>query len=99
MTDCVYQDICQWALDHGIKVTEEPLDAGKAGEFTGDAVNMNSSYGTAEKAYYLVHALGSIVRWSLSHDDVQAMFDELRAAKKRKPAYPARIRNRTISGL
>ena len=84
MTGCIYQDVRQWALDHGIRVTERSLDAGKAGEFTGIAVTMNVSYSTVEQAYYLVHSLGSIVRWSLSHDDVQAMFDELRAAKKEK---------------
>ena len=58
------------------------MEPGKAGEFKGISVVMNSSYDVEEQTYYLVHALGSIVRWSLSHQDVQKMFNELRDAKK-----------------
>ena len=32
MTSRIYQDVRQWAVDHGIKVTESSLDPAKAGE-------------------------------------------------------------------
>jgi hypothetical protein len=78
MTPC--QAVCNWAQANGIQVTEGRMEAGKAGEFDGLAVRLNESYDLFEKTYYLVHALGSIVRWSLSQD-IQGMFDELRDAK------------------
>lgn len=87
----VYQDIREWAETRGIRVREKQLAPGKAGEFDGVSATMNSSYDWEELAYYLVHALGSIVRWSLSRDAVQAMFDELRDAKEEKETDPSRL--------
>ena len=76
-----YAAICKWAEAQGIAVRHARLDAKKAGEFNGLSASMNSSYSAEEQSYYLVHALGSIVRWSLSFEPVRDIFAELRAAK------------------
>jgi hypothetical protein len=78
----VYEDVSRWAEARGIRTVERQMDAGKAGEFNGVCVTMNLRYGAEEKSYYHAHALGSIVRWSLSRREVQGMFDDLRDAKK-----------------
>ena len=78
----VNQDVRQWAQAHGMRVTDGHMEPGKAGEFDGISIIMNTSYALADQTYYLVHALGSIVRWSLSKESTQEMFDELRAAKQ-----------------
>ena len=67
------------------------MRAGKAGEFDGVSITMNSDYSAEERVYYMVHALGSIVPWSLSRDAVQRLFDELRDAKKTKHEQPERF--------
>ncbi len=77
-------DIEIWAEAHGVRVRSSPLQPEQAGAFNGVSVTLNSRYAAEELAYYLAHALGSIVRWSLSGDVVQGMFDELRAAKADK---------------
>jgi len=77
----IYATICQWAEAQGIAVRHAHLDAKKAGEFNGLTATMNSSFSAEEQTYYLVHALGSIVRWSVSFEPVRDMFAELRAAK------------------
>src|SRR3954453_15584732 len=81
----------QWCTAHGIQAQERPMHAGKAGEFNGISLVMNSGYDAEEGLYYMLHAIGSIVRWSLSRDSVQQMFDELREAKKAKEALPDRF--------
>src|SRR5205085_1466869 len=55
------------------------------------SVTMNEAYEAEERLYYLIHALGSIVRWSLSRDAVQDTFDELRAAKETRASDPDRL--------
>ena len=80
----VYQRIRDWAELQGIQVRESQMPAGNAGEFNGLSVTMNSTYDPQERAYYLIHALGSMVRWSLDKVAVQGMFDELSAAKNHK---------------
>ncbi len=74
--------VATWAESHGIRVRQRRLKADKAGEFDGVSFMLNSDYPAEDCTYYLSHALGSIVRWSLSHDAVQRMFGELRDAKK-----------------
>src|SRR4051794_35934238 len=59
----IYDSIGSWAETHGIRVRDESLSPGKAGEFNGVTATMNRGYDVQERAYYLVHALGSIVRW------------------------------------
>lgn len=86
-----FQDVKEWAEVHGIRVREDCLSPGKAGEFNGVSATMNRTYGTEERLYYLVHALGSMVRWSWSRAEIQEMFDELRAAKKEKDQEPQRL--------
>lgn len=78
-------DVCAWAAARGIRVDRRRLRPDQAGKFDGVSATLNSDYAAEELAYYLAHALGSVVRWSLSRDAVQAMFDELRAAKKDRP--------------
>ncbi len=87
----VYADARRWAEAHGIRVRHDKLNAEKVGAFDGLSVTMNSDYGAEERTYYLVHALGSIVRWSLSQPAVQEMFDELRAAKEDGKGDAARL--------
>jgi hypothetical protein len=86
--------IRRWAAERGIQVSHRELPAGTAGEFTGVAATMNSSYPAEERVYYLVHALGSIVLWSLDRAAVQQMFDGLRSAKKHKDRDPAELERR-----
>jgi hypothetical protein len=82
--DCtqLLNDIVAWADARGIHVQQDALKSEQAGVFDGVSVMLNSRYGTEERAYYLAHALGSIVRWSVSQDAVQGMFEELRTAKE-----------------
>jgi len=84
----------RWAAARGIRVSRRELPAGTAGEFTGTAVAMNHGYPVAERVFYLVHALGSIVLWSLDREAVQQMFDRLRAAKTHKDQDPAELERR-----
>jgi hypothetical protein len=78
----VFEDVRSWASAQGIRISRKPLPPGKAGEFDGLSVTMNSGHEYEESTYYLAHALGSIVFWGLDGPAVQALFDELRAAKK-----------------
>ncbi len=87
----VYQDVQAWAEGHGIRVRHEKLKPEKVGAFDGLSVTMNSDYGAEERTYYLVHALGSLVRWSQSRPAVQEMFEELCAAKESRETDPARL--------
>ncbi len=75
-------DVRAAAEARGVRVRQRPLGPGKVGAFDGLSVTLASGHAAEELAYYLAHALGSIVRWSLSRATVQALFDELRAAKE-----------------
>ena len=86
-----YESVCRWAKFQGITVHHQHLKPNKAGEFDGISVTMNTVYTVEERTHYLAHALGSIVRWSLSSPKIQQMFQELRAAKKEKHVDPARL--------
>ena len=52
---------------------------------------LEDDYPPEESYYYLAHALGSIVRWSLEPETWRAMFEELEAAKANRRADPARL--------
>jgi 23S rRNA G2069 N7-methylase RlmK/C1962 C5-methylase RlmI len=82
----VYRDLCAWVEARGVRVRERRLKAEKAGEFDGVSFTMNSSFTPEERTYYFAHALGSVVRWSVSKPNIQAIFDELRDAKKKAEA-------------
>jgi hypothetical protein len=79
----IYEAVAAWAAEHGIEVSDSSLPQGQAGEFEGVIVSMNRTYKPEERAYYLCHALGSIVLWSIGRP-VQAMFDRLREANENK---------------
>ena len=93
----LYENIGAWAGAHGIRAGERRMAPGKAGEFDGLSVTMNGDYDAEPRSYFLIHALGSIVRWSLSKATVQQMFDELRGAKKNKAADPNRLERAIVS--
>src|SRR5438309_521782 len=76
------QDLLDWAEARGVRARRESLKPDQAGAFDGMSVTLNRRYGEEELSYYLAHALGSIVLWSLRRDAVQGVFDELRAAKQ-----------------
>jgi hypothetical protein len=86
-----YHAIGEWAKARGIEVKDESLPPGKAGEFNGPLVKMNCAYDLEERSYYLIHALGSIILWSLNKDDVAQMFSDLRDAKGEKTTNPTRF--------
>jgi hypothetical protein len=77
----VYRDVRSWAETHEIRVYARRLKPGRAGTFDGLTVTMNSVYPGEERVYYLAHALGSIVRWSLSESETAKLFNELRNSK------------------
>jgi hypothetical protein len=79
--ESIHADVCRWAEAHGLSVRQARLEAKKAGDFDGLSVTMNASYTAEERTYHLVHALGSIVRWSMSYVQVRELFQELRDAK------------------
>lgn len=87
----IYHEVCAWAEARGIHVARLRLPAGKAGEFDGVSARMNTAYPVEECVYYLAHALGSMVRWALSHEAVRALFEELRAAKEARSVDAARL--------
>jgi hypothetical protein len=78
----ILDDVRDAAERRGVRVGERTLKPEQAAVFDGVSVVLNRDYEPEELTYYLAHALGSIARWSLSRDAVQAMFDELRDAKK-----------------
>lgn len=77
-------DVRDWSAAHGIALAWRPSKPEQAGSFDGVSVTLNADYSKEEQTYYLAHALGSIVLWSLNRPAVQSMFDELRAAKDDK---------------
>jgi hypothetical protein len=79
--DRAFVDVRAATERRGVRVRQRPLRRDLVGIFDGVSVTLNSDYGPEELTYYLAHALGSMARWSLSRDAVQAMFDELRDAK------------------
>jgi hypothetical protein len=87
----VYCSVRAWAAVRGIEVQERSLPRDKAGEFTGTHVLMNNKFGWEERSYYLAHAVGSIVCWSLDKPGVQRFFDGLRAAKEHREANAAEL--------
>jgi hypothetical protein len=87
----IYVGMQDWAAGRRISAVDEPMDIGKAGEFDGSRVTLNSAYPLEERIYYLIHALGSTVCWSLDVPATQAMFDELRSAKENPAANRVRI--------
>jgi hypothetical protein len=52
---------------------------------------MNRAYETEERAWYLIHALGSMVLWSRDRRGAQQLFDNLRAAGKEREADLVRL--------
>ncbi|MBV9122327.1 MAG: hypothetical protein JO112_03065 [Planctomycetes bacterium] len=87
----LYQDARRRAESHGIQVREESLGPEKAGQFDGLSITINPSFNPQDRCFYLVHALGSIVRWSLDPDQCQALFQELRDAKRHRRQDPGRL--------
>lgn len=94
----VYADLRRWAEDRGIRVREERLDEETPGAFDGLSVTMNRDYDPEERCHYLAHSLGSIVEWALRPRESQAVYDELRAAKKEKARDPGRL-ERALAGF
>jgi sigma54-dependent transcription regulator len=89
--ELIYAAIRTWAEVRGISVRQARLGAKKAGEFDGLSATMNSRYGAEERCYYLVHAVGSMVRWSVSFSKISEIFAELRAAKKHSRENSAQL--------
>lgn len=85
------QALAAWAKGCGVEFAHRQFAAGKAGEFDGTTLTLNSAYGPRERLFYGVHALGSIAIWSRDRAMVQSMFDELRDAKKRRSEEPTRL--------
>jgi hypothetical protein len=83
----LYPAIVEWAADNEIEVSDREFPDSQAGEFDGLAVTMNSSFHVEERSYYLIHAIGSIISWSLD-STVEEMFDNLRAKMESKEADP-----------
>lgn len=77
-----YLIICEWTHSKLVVVSHRELAAGKAGEFDGLSITMNHTYHVEERLHYLIHALGSIVGWSLRKEAVQSVFDALQRAKQ-----------------
>lgn len=81
----------QRAEEHGVRVKTERLGPDTPGTFDGPSITLNEAYTPDESYYYLAHALGSIVRWSLDPDTWRAMFEELDAAKANRGADAERL--------
>jgi hypothetical protein len=82
----LYDRLRTRAETYGIRVREARLGPETAGTFDGLSVTMNDKYDPAERCFYLAHALGSIAQWGRDPKRAQAVFDELRAAKRAKDA-------------
>ncbi len=89
--DKLYSVLAAWGARHAIHVDEADLDEDTPGEFDGLSVTMNRGYDPEQRCYYLMHALGSIVQYSLDPPRWKGMFDELRAAKAARPRHAERI--------
>src|SRR4051794_15379293 len=79
--DSLYDHLEEWAEAHGIAVRQSKLDPETPGEFDGLTVTINRDFGPKERAFYLAHSIGSIVRWALHAAGCRVLFDELDAAK------------------
>jgi hypothetical protein len=73
-----------WAGDHGIQVNDVALGPETPGAFDGPTVTLNPVYDAASRAFILAHSLGSVVVWAVDYARSQAVYDDLRAAKKAK---------------
>lgn len=80
----LYRDVRARAESYSVRVGEERLGPETPGKFDGLSVTINPDYDFRERPFYLVHALGSIVRWSLDPVGCRRLFDELNAAKKHR---------------
>jgi hypothetical protein len=91
------QALTQWAKTHDVDIRHKHFAAGKAGEFDGKTLTVNSTYGPQERLYYAAHAVGSIVIWSQDPAAIQSMFDELRKATKRRSEDPELLASAIVS--
>src|SRR4051794_21185208 len=80
----LYDQLRTRAETYGVRTREAAFGPETAGTFDGLSVTMNEHYDPVERCFYLAHALGSIAQWGRDPKHAQAVFDELRAAKRAK---------------
>jgi hypothetical protein len=80
-----------WAAAHGIRVLCRSLGPEKPGTFDGPSVTVSPDYDLESRCFFLAHSLGSIAVWTADADRSQAVFDELRDAKRAREADRARF--------
>jgi hypothetical protein len=79
--DSLIERLGTWAEKVGIRVQSERFGPETAAKFDGLSVTLNPVFLAEDRAYYLAHALGTIVTWSLHVPNCQAVIDDLRDAK------------------
>lgn len=90
--DEIFAGVRARAEAYGVRVTTAPLGPETAGLFDGLSVTLNPTGFTAEEqTYYLAHAVGSIVAWSVAPAECRAVFDELRDARRHRKDDPDRL--------
>lgn len=89
--EALYQAVRQWCEAHGISVREQSLSRERAGEFDGISATLNGGYSVEERALYLAHTAGSIVRWCSDKQNVEEMFRDLHHATAGKGRDPAEL--------
>jgi hypothetical protein len=67
------------------------MDIEKPGEFDGLTITMNPAHPAEPRSYYLAHAFGSTVQWSLDTPRAKRMFGNLREATARGESDPAAL--------
>lgn len=89
--DQLYDALSNRIEGYGVKVRSEPLGLERPAKFDGRSITLDPGFDLQSRCYYLVHAFGSIVQWSLDREESQRVFSELRAAKADKESRPDRF--------
>jgi hypothetical protein len=89
--DSLYAALADRVNDYAIEVSSQPLQLEKAGQFDGLSITLNPKSSLEDRCYYLAHAVGSIVQWSVAYDQSKETDEELRDAKRSKDSDPERF--------
>jgi hypothetical protein len=87
----LHQSLETHARQRGVEIVLRELRIERPAEFDGISIVLNVRHDEEPRSYYLAHSFGSIAGWCVDLNGVQAMFEELRAAKKTRDADRDRL--------
>jgi hypothetical protein len=87
----LFDDLGAFIESYGVSVSLQNMDIDTPGTFDGLSIAINPKYDRESASYYLAHAFGSIVQWSVDGAGTRHVFDELDATRKDRRAEPSRF--------